>query len=336
MKRSERLKPYIPWIAIIAAVILLAIIAPSPYIMGTMVFVALWGVLAIGMGVLMGQAGLFSLAQPTWFGLGAYCAGILAVRGILPPWAGIIAGGVLVALISFIVGIPVLRLRGMYLACVTLGILMIAQIAFVHLEDLTGGSFGLKGVPPLSIGGFVFQTDLHFYFLSWALCIGCLWFFSNIMNSRVGRAIKAFRDSEVASKAMGINIPMYRLQIFVLTSVTSALAGGIFCFYLRFVAPTLFSFDLLIELILMIVIGGIGSLWGLLLGSFVLTWLSELIHLSFGKMFPAMTGSIDAILFAILVIVILIFMPHGLVGWVERLFRLGRRSYEYLRSSIGQ
>jgi branched-chain amino acid transport system permease protein len=336
MKRSERLKPYIPWITIIAAVILLAIIAPSPYIMGTMVFVALWGVLAIGMGVLMGQAGLFSLAQPTWFGLGAYCAGILAARGILPAWAGIIAGGAFVALISFVIGIPVLRLRGMYLACVTLGILMIAQIVFVHLEDITGGSFGLKGIPPLSIGGFVFQTDLHFYFLSWALCIGCLWFFSNIMNSRVGRAIKAFRDSEVASEAMGINIPMYRLQIFVLTSVTSALAGGIFCFYLRFVAPTLFSFDLLIELVLMIVIGGIGSLWGLLLGSFVLTWLSEVIHLSFGKIFPTMTGSIDAILFAILVIVILIFMPHGLAGWVEQLFRLGRRSYEHLRSSLGQ
>ena len=286
MKRSERLKPYIPWITIIAVVILLAVIAPSPYIMGTMVFVALWGELAIGMGVLMGQAGLFSLAQPTWFGLGAYCAGILAVRGILPPWAGIIAGGVLVALISFIIGIPVLRLRGMYLACVTLGILMIAQIAFVHLVDLTGGSFGLRGIPPLTIGGFVFQNDLHYYFLSWALCIGCLWFFSNIMNSRVGRAIKAFRDSEVASKAMGINIPMYKLQIFVLTSVTSALAGGIFCFYLRFIAPTLFSFDLLIELVLMIVIGGIGSLWGLLLGSFVFTWLSEVIHLSFGKIFP--------------------------------------------------
>jgi branched-chain amino acid transport system permease protein len=336
MKRSERLKPYIPWITIIAVVILLAVIAPSPYIMGTMVFVALWGGLAIGMGVLMGQAGLFSLAQPTWFGLGAYCAGILAVRGILPPWAGIIAGGVLVALISFIIGIPVLRLRGMYLACVTLGILMIAQIAFVHLIDLTGGSFGLKGIPPLTIGGFVFQNDLHYYFLSWALCIWCLWFFSNIMNSRVGRAIKALRDSEVASKAMGINIPMYRLQIFVLTSVTSALAGGIFCFYLRFIAPTLFSFDLLIELVLMIVIGGIGSLWGLLLGSFVFTWLSEGIHLSFGKIFPTMTGSVDSILFAILVIVILIFMPNGLVGWVEQLFRLGRGSYEHLRSSLGQ
>lgn len=319
MKISKGLKPYIPWIILVAVVILLPFVIPSPYIISTMVFIAFYGVLAMGAGILMGQAGLFSLAQPTWFGLGAYTAGILAVRGILPPWLGIIAGTLFVALISYVIGIFVLRLAGVYLACVTLGILMISGIAFVHLADLTGGPTGLTGVPPLSIGGFTFQGDTHFYFLSWALCIGCLWLFYNIMNSRVGRAIKAPSDSEVASKAMGIDIPKYRLQIFVLSSATSALAGGIFCFYLRFVSPGFFSFALLLQLVLMMTIGGLVTSWGPLLGSFALTWLGELIHLYLGKHIPILAGSADSIFFAILLIVTLIFVPEGLAGWIRQL-----------------
>ena len=319
MKISKGLKPHIPWIILVAVVFLLPFIAPNPYIISTMVWVAFYGVLAMGAGILMGQAGLFSLAQPTWFGLGAYTAGILAARGILPPWLGIIAGALFVALISYLIGIFVLRLGGVYLACVTLGILMISGIAFIHLADLTGGPLGLRGVPPLSIGGFAFQGDTHFYFLTWALCIGCLWLFSNIMNSRVGRAIKAPSDSEVASKAMGVNIPKYRLQIFVLTSATSALAGGLFCFYLRFVSPGFFGFNLLLQLVLMMTIGGLVASWGPLLGSFVLTWLSELIHLYLGRHITIMAGSADSILFAILLIVTLILMPEGLAGGIKQL-----------------
>ena len=331
IKSIERFKPYVPWMTITAVIILLPIVIPSPYVLSMMVFVALYGVLAIVMGVLMGQAGLFSLTQPTWFGLGAYIAGILAVRGILTPWIGIIVGAASVGLISYVISAPVLRLQGHYLACATFGILIIAEIAFVQLGDITGGHSGLLDIPPLSIGGFVFRSDRHYYFLSWALCIGCLWFSYNVINSRVGRAIKSSRDSEIASKTLGVNIPKYRRQIFVLTSVMAALAGGIFCFYLRLIAPSSFSFALLVELMLMIVIGGIENLWGLLLGSFVITWLSELIHLYLGKVFPIMTGEVDAIFFGILVIIVLIFMPRGLAGWIEQLFNLGKRGYGHFR-----
>jgi branched-chain amino acid transport system permease protein len=336
MRSKERVKPYIPWITITAGIIVLPIILRSPYVTSMMVFVALYGVLAIGMGLLMGQAGLFSLTQPTWFGLGAYVAGTLAVKGVLTPWIGIIMGAAFVALISYFIGVSVLRLRGLYLACATFGILVIAQIAFVQLGDITGGHSGLLGIPTLSIGDFVFRTDLHYYFLSWALCIGCLWFSSNVINSRVGRAIKSSRDSEVASKSLGVNIPKYRLQIFVLTSVMAALAGGIFCFYLRLIAPSCFGFALLVELMLMIVIGGIGNLWGLLLGSFVITWLTEFVNMYLGKLLPIMTGEVEAIFFGILVILVLIFLPRGLAGWVEQLFHLGKKGYEHFSRKVSR
>lgn len=334
MKSSERFKTYIPWIIMAAVIILLPIVIPSPYVTSVMVFVAIYGVLAIGMGMLMGHAGLFSLAHPTWFGLGAYVAGILAARGIVPPWIGIIVSAVFVALISYIIGAPVLRLRGLYLACATFAILIIAQIAFAQLAGITGGHEGLLGIPPLSIGGFVFKTDLHYYFLSWALCIGCFWFCSNIFNSRIGRAIKSFRDSEVASKSMGVNIPKYKLQIFILTSVMASLAGSIFCFYLRFTMPGCFGFALLVELLIMIVIGGVGSLQGPLIGSFVILWLRELIQIYLGRVLPVMTAEVEAVFFGIIIILVLIFMPRGLAGWIDQLFQLGRRTYEQFKRPI--
>ena len=336
MKGSEKFKAYSPWMILIAAVIILPIIIPRPYVISMMVFIALYGVLAIGMGILMGQAGLFSLVEPTWFGLGAYAAGILAARGLVPPGIAIILSAVFVGLIAFIIGAPVLRLRGLYLACATFGILIIAEIAFVQLGGITGGHSGLLGIPPLSIGSFVFKGDLHYYLLSWALCIGCLLFCTNIINSRVGRAIRSSHDSETAASSLGVNIPKYRLQIFILIAVMDSLAGSVFCFYLRFAAPGIFGFHLLVELLLMVVIGGIGKVWGPLLGSFIITWLHEFLKAYLGQVFPVMTGEVSAIFFGVFIIVVLIFMPIGLVGWVEQLFRLGRKTYGQVKGSAEQ
>jgi branched-chain amino acid transport system permease protein len=331
MNRGEKLRPHLPWIIIMGAVIFLPMVFPSNYFISVMFFVAIYGVLASSLGMLIGYAGLFSLAQPTWFGVGAYVAGVLAARDIVPPWMGIMIGALSVGLISYIIGAPVLRLRGHYLACATFGILIIGEIAFIQLSDITGGHSGLLGIPPLSIGGFVFQNILHYYFLSWALCIGCLCFYLNIIHSRVGRAIRASHDSEMASKTMGIDVAKYRLEVFILTSVVTGLAGGIFCFYLRFAAPSIFGFALLVELILMIIVGGIGNLWGYLLGSFVITWMGELLNLSAGKVLPVMTGNVQAVFFGILIILILIFVPGGLSAWFEQLFQFGKRTYEHIR-----
>lgn len=285
-----------------------------------MLFVAIHGTLAIGMGILLEHAGIFSLAHPTWFGLGAYVAGILSARQIVSPLVGIIAGAGFVGLISYLIGAPILRLRGYYLACATFALLLIVEMALGQLGSITGGHEGLMGIPPLSVGGFVFKVDTQYYFLSWALCLGCLWFLSNLLNSRAGRAIRSFRDSEVASRSMGVDIPKYKLHIFVFTSVMAALAGSIFCFYIRFAMPGMFGFPLLVELLTMIVIGGGRALYGPLLGSFITIWLRELIHLYLGKILPVMKAEVDAIFFGILIVLILIFIPHGFAGGMERIF----------------
>ena len=322
-KSMSTLKGCIPWLMVSILLVLLPLVVPSPYVIGIMVFVALYGILAMGMGLLMGHAGLFSLVHPTWFGLGAYVAGILSARELTTPLVATVGAALFVALIAYIIGAPVLRLRGLYLACATFGILIIGQIAFVQLGDLTGGHSGLLGIPAFQVAGFKFKKDIHYYYLSWALCMASLLFCFNLVRSRIGRAIISSHDSEPASASLGVNIPKYRLQVFILTAVMASLSGSVFCFYLRFASPGIFGFDLLVEIILMAVIGGLGTVWAPLLGSFIITWLHELLKAYLGRIFPVMTGEVTAVFFGIFIIFVLIFMPSGLVGWIEQLCRWG-------------
>lgn len=315
------------WVFLIVAIIVVPLTSSS-YIIGVMCFVAVFGALGIGMGVLMEQAGIFSLAHPTWFGLGAYISGILAVQGVTPPWLGSIVGAVCVAILSVLIGAPLLRLRGYYLACATFGLLLVVEISLAQLGSITGGHEGLMGIPPLTVFGFTFETDIHYYYLSWGLCLACLWFLYNLMGSRVGRAVRAFSDSEIAAGSVGVNVPAFKLKIFVLTAVMASLAGSLYTFYLRFTQPGIFGFPLLVELMTMIIIGGGRTLYGPLLGSFVVLWLRELIHIYLGKLLPRMTAEVDAIFFGVLIIIILVFMPGGLAGWVDRLLGFNRRVIE--------
>lgn len=323
MKSNRR--PSLAWLLIVAGLALLPLVTPGTYVTGVMCFVAFYATLACGMAVLLEQAGLFSLAHPTFFGLGAYIAGVLAAREILPPWAGIIVASVVVALVACILGAPLLRLRGYYLACATFGLLFIVEIALAQLGSITGGHDGLMGIPPLSILGFTFRGDFHYYYISWGLCLGCLWFFSNLMNSRIGRAIKALHDSEVAASSVSINVPRFKLKVFVLTAVMASIAGSIYCFYLQFTTPGMFGFPLLVELFTMIVIGGATSLYGPILGSILLIWLREAIHVYLKDILPVMTAEVDAVFFGVLIVAILIFMPEGLAGWLGRLGHFGGR-----------
>ncbi|MCA1961126.1 MAG: branched-chain amino acid ABC transporter permease [Desulfomonile sp.] len=313
------------WVVFIVGLAVLPFVTPGTYVIGVMCFVAFYATLACGMAVLLEQAGIFSLAAPTFFGLGAYVAGILAAREILPPWAGIIFAALVVAAIAYIIGAPLLRLRGYYLACATFGLLFIVEIALAQSGEITGGHDGLMGIPPLSVVGFTLRGDFHYYFVSWVLCLGCLWFFFNMMNSRVGRAIKALHDSEVAASSVAINVPRFKLKVFVLTAVMASFAGSLYCFYLQFTTPSMFGFPLLVELLTMIVIGGATTLYGPVLGSVVLIWLREAIHVYLKGILPKLTAEVDAVFFGVLIVAILIFMPEGLAGGLDRLAHFGRR-----------
>jgi branched-chain amino acid transport system permease protein len=199
------------------------------------------------------------------------------------------------------------------------------EIVLAQSGSITGGHDGLMGIPPLSLFGLTLGGDFHYYVILWGLCLGCLWFFSNLMNSRVGRAVKALHDSEVAAGCVGINVPRCKLHVFVLTAVMASVAGSIFCFYLQFATPSMFGFPLLVELFTMIVIGGATTLHGPILGSVVLIWLREGIHVYLKDILPKLTAEVDAVFFGVLIVAILIFMPEGLAGSLDRLAHFIRR-----------
>ena len=278
------------------ALVVLPFVIPSRYVIGVMCFVAIYGALALGKGVLLEQAGIFSLAHPAWFGIGAYVTGIAAVKGLSPP-RDHPAGR---------------RVRGPACLCHG-GTASSAQRVLPGLCHLLApldhrdrhrqpgslpaamtGSWAFRLSP---WGCFSLEGDRPFYYLSWGLCLGTLWFLNNLMDSRVGRAIKSFNDSETASTSMGINVAAYKLRMFVITAVLASLAGSISLLLdpLHHARPLRVS--LLVELITMIIIGGGKTLYGPLLGSFVVMWLRELIHTYLGKMLPVMTAEVDAALF---------------------------------------
>jgi branched-chain amino acid transport system permease protein len=325
MNSRQKMKPHIGMLIIAALLLVLPLIVPNAYVISIMVLVAIFGVLALGIGVLFVYAGLFTLVQPVFLGLGAYTAAILSLRGV-PPVISILAGGFLVAIVALMIGAPVLRLRGFALILSSFAILLASNIAFTQLE-ITGAANGLQDIPLLSLGSLTVKGDVQYYYLSWAFCVACLLICTNIINSRPGRAIQAARDSETGAASLGVNVAVYQLEVFVITSVMAGFAGGIYCFYLRVVSPALYSYDLLISLVLMTIVGGIGRVWAPLLGCFVIMWLDELMKAYLGRILPVMTGNVTNILFGIIIIVLMIFAPSGLVGLLDEAKRYFRRVF---------
>jgi branched-chain amino acid transport system permease protein len=311
---------------IAVAIFVLPFVVPSPYVIGVMCLIAIYGALALGKALLLEHAGVFSLAHPAWFVIGAYTTGIAAVKGA-PPLLAILIAAALVGLIAYVISAPLLRLKGIYLICATFCLIIILDIAVVNMGSITGGHDGLTNVPPLSMAGFIIKGDVSFYLLSWALCVGTLWFFNNLLQSREGRAMRASRDSEAAAMSMGVNIPQYKLKIFVITAVMASLTGSILCFWLRYMTVDLGGFPLMVELITMIIIGGGQKLYGPLLGAFVVMWLREFIDAYIAKLLPRMTAEVDALFFGVIIVLILMFMPGGLTGWVEQLKGAIKRAY---------
>lgn len=283
------------------------------YILNVLVFVGIHTILAIGLNLLLGFAGQISLGHAAFFGLGAYISGILTVTYSVNPWLAMIAAALAVGLIAFSVGFPILNLKGHYLAMATLGLGIIIYIVFNEAVDLTGGPSGLSGIPNLSLGAFVFDSDLKNYYLIWAFTLAFMLLSINLAQSRIGRALRAIHDSEVAARVMGVNVRLIKVQIFALSAALSAVAGALYAHTMTFISPTSFGFNFSVELLTMVVIGGLGSIYGSFLGAALLTLLPELLRAF---------QDYDIVVYGLLLILMTMFMPGGLVRGFSSLVTL--------------
>jgi branched-chain amino acid transport system permease protein len=268
--------------------------------------------LAVALNLLLGYAGQISLGHAGFFGMGAYLSGILTATCGWNPWLAMPLAALAVGILATLIAFPILKLKGHYLAMATLGLGIIIYIVFNETVDLTGGPSGLSGIPNLAVGSLVFDSDIKNYYLVWTFTLSVMLFSVNLAGSRIGRALRAVHDSEVAARVMGVNARLLKVQVFALSAVISSLAGSLYAHTMTFVSPASFGFNFSIELLTMVVIGGLGSVYGSFLGAALLTLLPELLRGA---------QDYDIVIYGGLLMVMVMFMPGGLVRGIPDLFR---------------
>jgi branched-chain amino acid transport system permease protein len=308
-------KDYILVIILILAFILLGTLAKglNPYFYQILVFFGINSILAMSLNLINGFAGQFSIGHAGFMAVGGYFSSALSVYqgekflsilNFLPEniakiivfFIFLLLGGLVAGILGLVVGIPTLRLKGDYLAIATLGFGEIVRVVILNL-DIVGGPRGFPGIPQ--------RTDLS-WVLFWFLI--CLLVIKNIINSSHGRALISVREDEIAAETMGINTTFYKVFAFVTGSFFAGIAGGLFAHYLMMLHPSSFTFFRSVEILLMIVLGGMGSITGSILGAFVLTILPE-----------ALRGFtyLRLVIYSIILILIMLLRPQGLIGGKE-------------------
>jgi branched-chain amino acid transport system permease protein len=297
---------------------------PLGYVLYLVSLGLIYAIVALGLNLLFGYAGQFSLGHAGFFAIGAYTSAILTARAGVPFVITLPLAGLLTAIIGFLLGLPALRLSGLYLAVATLGFGLAIPQLILWQGTITGGAMGIHSIPPASILSIVFRTDQDYYYLALGVLILLTILARNIVNSDTGRAFISIRDSEVAARAMGISLVRYKTTAFALSAFYAGIAGCLYANLIHGVSPEDFTIFLSIDFVTMIVLGGLGTVGGALYGAFLLTLLqNSLTRLpivsDFQNLYVVVLGAI--------LILTIIFFPRGVAGGIQSLRRrLARQS----------
>jgi branched-chain amino acid transport system permease protein len=303
----------------------------------TLIRIGILTIVLVGLNLLMGYAGQISLGQAAFYGIGAYVSAIMTTlasrHDVLPgvsrswwwPWLAILVGMVITGGFAYLIGKPILRLRGNYLAMATLGLGIIMYILFREGEDFTGGNDGIAGIPRLAIGSFKIWPIQRYYFLVWVVALVVIIIALNIVNSRVGRALRSIHGSEVAANTMGVDTAKYKSQVLVVSAVFASLAGSLYAHFQALIAPTPFGFVASVELVVMSVVGGIASIWGAPVGVALIYVVREVLRARLHAVLHGAGGEHEMIVYGVIVVIIMIFMPEGLSAGLPKVLRQARR-----------
>lgn len=277
----------------------------NPYYVNVINIVGLNTMMVVGLNLLIGYAGQISLGHAAFFAMGAYSSAILTTTYGFPPWPTILLAMAGTGAAAYLIGIPTLRLSGNYLVMATLGFNIIVTILSNQWDGVTGGPSGFPGIPGLSIGSLALDTDTRFYYLIWGAAYASIIMALNLVNSRVGRGLRALHGSEVAANTLGVDTDRYKVRIFVFSACLASLAGSLYAHYLTFISPKTFNIFFSVELVTMVMAGGMGSIWGSLVGTAFLTPLPHVLHFF---------EEYKDICYGLTLVLILIFLPGGLFG----------------------
>ena len=309
-------KKWIAYLVLVVLIILFPVLVNDSYIIHLVIMALTWGVVVTNWNLTLGYGGMFHIAQPTFFGIGLYAAAVSAVSLGLSPWLCMLIGGIVSFMASLVIGIPALRVKGMYLILLTFAFhFTISELVF-QFSKYTGGSMGLT-VPTFTLGSIIF-SPLHlapYYYVAIIILILSILVTWVIMRKPIGKSLIAIRDSEVLAPCIGISIFRSKITTFAISAFITGIAGGFYAHYTMVVSPEQFSFNLIVNAFAMIIIGGVGTLFGPVIGSFIITFLTELFR-SFETYRPIIVG--------LIIILMLIFAPNGFVQGIKTLFNWAR------------
>lgn len=299
----------------LAAAAALALLACAPlafdrHVIDHLVFAAIFAIGGLGVSLLLGQCGILNMAQALFFGIGAFSTAILSTRwGVSAP-VNMLAGVALSIFIAVLIGWPILRLSGFFLTLATLAVSLIGTTLFLEWDNWTGGELGVSGIPKLKVFGMPLDTPGRFFYLVWPAALALLWLASNLVRGRTGLAMRAMRDAPAAAQVLAVD--MHRLKVFMFSASAAlgAFGGSLFAYYVSFVNYSSFTVDRAIMFLLIPVIAGAHSIWGVLLGALFITivpeWLSGF-------------GDIHRVLFGMALVLVVTLLPDGLMGLLGKI-----------------
>ena len=299
------------WAWIVASIILIALpLFLGKYSIFLLSMLAVYALVSLGLNLLMGYTGQIAAGHAGFLALGAYFTAIIGENlQWLPCPVILLLAGMFTGIIGFLLGIPILRLKGFYIAMATLAFGVVVSEVILQWSSLTNGDNGLN-VPIATIAGFAFDSDYKLYYLIMPVTLLMTILAKNLVKGYIGRAFIALRESEIAAQTIGIDLARFKTIAFAISAFYTGVAGGLFAYLITYLSPDAFTIELSVDFIAMIVIGGMGSILGSIIGAVILTGIQQ-----------AFAGLLDLqiLIFGLSLIIFMIFMPRGIVGMLTDL-----------------
>jgi len=282
------------------------------YLLHILILIGIYTLLAVSLNLIVGYAGLLSVAHAAFYGVGAYVAALLALKFNSPFLANIICAILLTSLLGVLVGAPSLRIKDDYFAIATFAFQVITFSIMNNWVSLTGGPMGLPGIHSPLILAWKVNSHIDFLVLVSFLCIFIVWLSLKIGHSPFGRVLKSIREDEVFTQALGKNIAFFKVAIFVISAGMASVAGVIYAYYISFIDPTSFTVMESIFIISIVIIGGTGNIWGSVLGAVFLVVLPEVLR--FLGIPSAIAANMRQIIYGALLVLCMMYRPQGFLG----------------------
>ncbi len=317
LKITHFLKSKKTWFYILISLLLIALpFMVSEYITYVVVLTLFYAMIVSSYDLLLGYAGQLSFCQGAFYGIGAYASALFSIKAGFPVYLSIPLSVVITALVAAGVGYPALRLRGAYFAVTTFFLAHFVYLIFLNEVWLTNGPLGLRGIKPLeALGGIDFSSTTNYYYLVLVCFAASIYILYRTANSNLGKMFISVREDEDLAESFGINTSLYKLVAFVISALVAGIAGGLFAHFFRLLHPSTFTWLTSEMVVIMTLVGGIGTIFGPLIGASVVMFILEFLRFA---------PELRFVIWAVALIIILIYEPRGLVGLVERIRRVKR------------